>query len=95
MTAPMYKKMACVGKQRSNCGGQITDRIKELIDNVLKRVILRMDTEPIIPGKAVADHKAAQDVVRANDANHSESEERECYAKGQDGFVIDQTTGVS
>lgn len=61
-----------------------TDRVKKLIDNILERMILRLDPEPVIPGEAVSDNKAAQNVIRADDADHSQREECQGNTESQE-----------
>jgi hypothetical protein len=67
-----------------------TDRVQQLINYILKRVILRLNTKPVIPCEAVADDKAAQDVVRAEYTHYAQGEEGERHSKSQEGFVINQ-----
>jgi hypothetical protein len=64
--------------------GRGTDRVEELIDNILERVILRLNPEPVIPCEAVTNNKAAQDVIRANDTDHPEGKERQGNSESQE-----------
>jgi len=47
-------------------------------------MILGLNTEPVIPGEAVTNNKAAQDVIRADDSNHSERKERQGNSESQE-----------
>jgi hypothetical protein len=47
-------------------------------------MILRLDSEPVIPCEAVAYNKAAQYVIGADDADHSEGKERQGNTKSQE-----------
>ena len=58
-------------------------------------MVFGLFSEPIVPGEAVANHEAAQDVVRAEYTNNTEREEGQGDAKGQEGLVIDETTRFS
>ena len=64
--------------------GRGTDRVEELIDNILERVILGLNTEPVIPGEAVTNNKAAQDVIRADYTDHSERKECQGNTESQE-----------
>ena len=53
-------------------------------------MVLRLDPEPVVPCEAVADDEAAQNVVRANDADYAQREEGESDAEGEKRLVVDQ-----
>ena len=52
-------------------------------------------SKPIVPGEAITNHEAAQDVVRTEYTNNTESEERQSDAKGQERLMINETTRFS
>lgn len=73
---------------------------EKLINDILERVILRLQPEPIIPRKGIPSDKASQDIVRAENAYDTENEECQRDTECEKGLVVDQpaplakTTGV-
>jgi hypothetical protein len=54
-------------------------------------MVLWLNSEPVIPCEAVAYNKAAQDVIGADDTDHSEGKERQGNSESQEGLVINET----
>jgi hypothetical protein len=61
-----------------------------LVDHVLECVFLCLNAIGIVPGQRVARDEAAQNVVRADDADHAEGEECEGNAKGEERLVVNE-----
>jgi hypothetical protein len=61
-----------------------THRIEQIINDVLKRMILRLDPEPVVPSKAIPHDEAAQDIVRADDPNNAKGEEGQSYPESEE-----------
>jgi hypothetical protein len=59
-TAPIYKKIAFIVSDTQATIDTVkwTDRIEELIDDILERMVLRLYAKPVIPGEAVSNNKA-------------------------------------
>jgi hypothetical protein len=53
-------------------------------------MVLRLNSEPVIPGEAVAHDKAAQNVVRAQNSYYTKGEEGEGHSESQKRFVINE-----
>lgn len=69
-------------------------RIQEHINDLLEAVFLAADAEPVVPGEGVANDEAAEDVVRADDADPADGEEGEGDTEREEGFTVDQTARV-
>ena len=70
----MYKKIAYSDERHERGLDRQTYRVEKLVDHILERMILGFLSKPVVPGEAIADHEAAQDVVRSKYAHNTERE---------------------
>jgi len=88
----MYRKIAYSNERHERGLDRQAYRVEELIDHILERMIFGLLPKPVVPREAIADHEAAQNVVRAEYADNTEREECQGNAKSQERFMIDETT---
>lgn len=67
-----------------------TYRVKQRVNALLERLLLRLKTEKVVPCHGISEDEAAEDVVRADHTHHAEGEEGDGNAVEDKRLVVDK-----